>query len=206
MVATDEMRDRLERRGFERIARWSRGVDAELFQPAPRDASLTGRPIFLYVGRVAVEKSIARFLELDLPGTKWIVGDGPARTSLQARFPSAVFHGTKQGRDLAWYYQQADAFVFPSRTDTFGLVLIEAMGCGTPIAAYPVTGPIDVVRNSAVGVLSHDLRDAALKALSLDRVVVRDYALRFSWATATHQFVDHLHVRNAGGNTAPAAA
>jgi glycosyltransferase involved in cell wall biosynthesis len=185
------MRRRLEQRGFTNLATWSRGVDTQLFAPAPRER-LPRRPIFLYAGRVAVEKSIDDFLKLDLPGSKWVVGDGPARASLQERFPEAVFHGVKHGKELAYYYQQADAFVFPSRTDTFGLVLIEAMACGTPVAAYPVTGPIDVIRDPSVGVLSEDLRTAALAALQLDRAAVRRYAEQFSWSAATRQFVGNL--------------
>jgi glycosyltransferase involved in cell wall biosynthesis len=195
MVATQEIHDRLARRGFRRLARWTRGVDTDLFRPAPRDPRVTRRPIFAYVGRVAVEKGIERFLALDLPGTKWVVGDGPARRGLEARFPDAVFYGMKQGEELAYYYQQADVFVFPSRTDTFGLVLIEAMACGTPVAAYPVTGPIDVIRSSAAGILSGDLRAAALEALKLDRSAVHEYAQRFSWRAATEQFVANLSVR-----------
>jgi len=171
-------------------------VDTRLFAPAPRDDALPGRPIFLYAGRVAVEKSIERFLELDLPGTKWVVGDGPARAGLQARFPAVTFHGMRHGADLVRFYQQADAFVFPSRTDTFGLVLIEAMACGTPVAAHPVTGPVDVVRDAAAGVLADDLRAAALRALTLDRAAVHGYAQRYSWATATRQFVDNLCPRS----------
>jgi glycosyltransferase involved in cell wall biosynthesis len=191
LVATAAMGRRLEQWGFTNLATWTRGVDTGLFAPAPRE-KLTRRPIFLYAGRVAVEKSIEEFLKLDLPGSKWVVGDGPARASLETRFPDAVFHGVKHNKDLAYYYQQADAFVFPSRTDTFGLVLIEAMACGTPVAAYPVTGPIDVVRDPNVGVLSHDLRAAALAALALDRGVVRRYAEQYSWAAATRQFVANL--------------
>jgi glycosyltransferase involved in cell wall biosynthesis len=191
LVATAAMRRRLEQRGFTNLATWTRGVDTELFAPAPRE-KLPRRPIFLYAGRIAVEKSIDDFLRLDLPGSKWVVGDGPARAALQERFPEAVFHGMKRGRDLAYYYQQADVFVFPSRTDTFGLVLVEAMACGTPVAAYPVTGPIDVVRDPAAGVLSQDLRAAALAALSLDRAKVRRHAEQYSWATATADFVANL--------------
>jgi len=191
LVPTPEIHRRLSQRGFRNLAHWSRGVDTELFAPADR-LPLPGRPIFLYAGRVAVEKSIERFLELDLPGTKWVVGDGPARAGLQRRFPGAVFHGMKHGSELAHYYQQADAFVFPSRTDTFGLVLIEAMACGTPVAAYPVTGPVDVVRDPSAGVLADDLRGAALAALELDRGAVRRYALRYSWVAATRQFLGNL--------------
>ncbi len=196
MVATDDMEARLARRGFAHLARWTRGFDARLFAPALRDEAVRDRPVFLYAGRVAVEKSIEDFLALDLPGTKWVVGDGPARASLQARFPAATFHGMRHGADLARFYQQADVFVFPSRTDTFGLVLIEAMACGTPVAAYPVTGPVDVVRDPAAGVLADDLRAAALDALALDRSEVHRYAQRYSWATATRQFVDNLRPRS----------
>jgi 1,2-diacylglycerol 3-alpha-glucosyltransferase/glucuronosyltransferase len=191
LVATAAMRRRLEQRGFTNLSTWTRGVDMQLFAPAPRE-NLPRRPIFLYAGRVAVEKSIEDFLKLDLPGSKWVVGDGPARAGLQERFPEAVFHGMKHGKELAYYYQQADVFVFPSRTDTFGLVLIEAMACGTPVAAYPVTGPIDVIRDPSVGLLSDDLRTAALAALQLDRTLVRRYAEQFSWSAATRQFVANL--------------
>ena len=192
MVPTPEIHRRLTARGFTNLAYWSRGVDTELFVPARRDALPERRPIYLYAGRVAVEKNIEAFLELDLPGTKWVVGDGPARAGLEAQFPGAVFHGMQHGKALAHYYQQADVFVFPSRTDTFGLVMIEAMACGTPVAAYPVTGPIDVIRDPAAGVLSVDLRAAARAALDLDRDAVRRNALKFSWAAATQQFVANL--------------
>ncbi len=150
MVPTAEMVRRLKERGFANLAFWSRGVDPDVFAPAERLA-LPGRPIFLYAGRVAIEKSIGDFLELDLPGTKWVVGDGPARAGLEDKYPQdRVSWGEARGR-LTYYYQQADAFVFPSRTDTFGLVLVEAMACGTPVAAYPVSGPIDVVREPSIG-------------------------------------------------------
>jgi len=171
---------------------WSRGVDLELFQPAPdRFGDLT-RPVFLYVGRVAVEKNIGAFLALDLPGTKVVVGDGPQRSELERRYPEAVFVGSKSGRELASYYQRADVFVFPSRTDTFGLVLIEAMACGTPVAAYPVRGPIDVVTDPTAGVLDDDLGAAAMKALALDRERVQRFGARFTWEASTRQFVASL--------------
>ena len=192
LVPTPAIHRRLTARGFTNLAYWSRGVDLSVFAPAEREARASERPIFLYAGRVAIEKSLEDYLRLDLPGTKWVVGDGPARASLEARFPQAIFHGMKYGRELAYFYQQADAFVFPSRTDTFGLVLVEAMACGTPVAAYPVTGPIDVIRDPAVGTLSEDLRGAALSALTLDRGAVRDYAQQYSWATATRQFLEQL--------------
>jgi glycosyltransferase involved in cell wall biosynthesis len=191
MVPTPAIHRRLAERGFTNLAYWSRGVDQTLFAPRQREPR-TDRPIFLYVGRVAVEKSIEDFLRLELPGPKWVVGDGPARASLEARFPDAVFHGAKYGEELADRYRQADVMVFPSRTDTFGLVLIEAMACGTPVAAYPVTGPIDVIRDRAAGVLDEDLRAAAIAALTLDRTAVRRYALQYSWAAATRQFIENL--------------
>lgn len=193
MVATPDLRRRLVERGFANLAMWSRGVDTELFKPGPRQSPEVKRPIFLYVGRVAVEKNIEAFLCLDLPGTKWVVGDGPARQELARRFPQAVFFGMKTGEELAWYYRQADVFVFPSRTDTFGLVLLEAMASGTPVAAYPVTGPIDVVRHGTSGILDPDLKSAALAALEVSREATRAYAENASWARATAQFVANLH-------------
>ena len=198
MVATPDLRRRLAERGFANLAIWSRGVDTELFHSGERAPLEVRRPIFLYAGRVAVEKNIEAFLELDLPGTTWVVGDGPARAELERRYPKTCFFGMKTGEDLAWYYRQADAFVFPSRTDTFGLVMLEAMTCGTPVAAYPVTGPIDVVQPGVSGVLDADLRTAALAALRLPRDAVRTHALGASWARATAQFLDNLqpvHVR-----------
>ena len=198
MVATPDIERRLAARGFTNLVRWSRGVDMQLFRPGERGAANVERPIFLYVGRVAVEKNIESFLALPLPGTKWIVGDGPARAELQQRYDDATFFGMKSGEALAWYYRQADVFVFPSRTDTFGLVLLEAMASGTPVAAYPVTGPIDVVRARVSGILDDDLRAAALSALDLPRDAVRGHALNYSWARATAQFLDNLHPVHAG--------
>ena len=193
MVGTPDIRDRLAARGFTNLAMWSRGVDTDLFRPGERCEFPGERPIFLYVGRVAVEKNLAAFLSLPLPGTKWVVGDGPARAELERRFPAAKFFGMKTGEELAWHYRQADAFVFPSRTDTFGLVLIEAMASGTPVAAFPVSGPIDVVQDRQAGVLSDDLAEAALAALRLDRGAVRRYGQTFSWIAATRQFEANLH-------------
>lgn len=199
MVATPELQRRLAARGFTNLGMWSRGVDTGLFRPEPRARLEVPRPVFAYVGRVAVEKNIEAFLGLDLPGTKWVVGDGPARAGLQSRFGDATFFGMKTGEDLAWYYRNADVFVFPSRTDTFGLVLLEAMASGTPVAAFPVTGPIDVVRHGVSGVLSNDLRAAALGALDLSRDAVRAHALGSSWARATAQFVANLQPCNGRG-------
>ncbi len=199
MVATPDIRRRLNARGFANLAMWSRGVDTELFHAGDHVALDDARPIFLYTGRVAVEKNIEAFLALDLPGTKWVVGDGPARAALERRFPAARFFGMKSGAELAWFYRQANAFVFPSRTDTFGLVMLEAMASGTPVAAYPVTGPIDVVNPGITGVLDTDLRAAALAALKLPRDVVRAQALASSWAGATAQFLANLRPVHARG-------
>ncbi|MBS0320808.1 MAG: glycosyltransferase family 1 protein [Proteobacteria bacterium] len=192
MVATSAVERTLAARGFGRLARWTRGVDVERFTPGPR-APRAGRvPIFLYAGRVAVEKRIEDFLALDLPGERWVVGDGPARARLQARFPDARFFGMQHGDALVDFYRRADVFVFPSQTDTFGLVMLEALACGTPVAALPVTGPVDVIRDARVGVLDHDLRAAALAALALDRDDCRRYACARSWVEATQQFVANL--------------
>lgn len=193
MVATPALRERLAARGFGRLAPWSRGVDTNVFRPAVHPRQDLRRPVFLYVGRLAVEKNLDAFLGLDLPGTKWVVGDGPARSALAQRHPGAVFFGARSGESLAWYYRQADVFVFPSRTDTFGLVLLEAMASGTPVAAFPVTGPIDVVAPGRSGVLHDDLGHAALAALELSRRTVREHALHASWARATEEFVRNLH-------------
>ena len=192
LVATPVIRELLEARGFANVVDWGRGVDGELFHPVAERFREYPRPVFVYVGRVAVEKNLPAFLSLDLPGTKIVVGDGPQRKELEAHFPDAIFVGAKAGAELASYYQRADVFVFPSRTDTFGLVLVEAMACGTPVAAFPVRGPIDVVKDAEAGVLDNDLGAAALAALGLDRNKVQRYAERFSWETATRQFVSSL--------------
>ncbi|HEX4779937.1 MAG TPA: glycosyltransferase family 1 protein [Usitatibacter sp.] len=206
LVATPAIRAMLEQRGFRNIVHWSRGVDTELFTPGGERFTELPRPVFLFVGRVAVEKNIPGFLGLDLPGTKVVVGDGPQRKSLEARYPDAVFAGAKRGTELASYFRRADVFVFPSRTDTFGLVLVEAMACGTPVAAFPVRGPIDVVTDPAAGVLDEDLGAAALAALRLDRWKVARFSERYSWEHCTRQFVSHLvPARRAEASLAQAA-
>jgi glycosyltransferase involved in cell wall biosynthesis len=192
LVATPSMRDALARRGFRNLALWSRGVDTELFRPRDDSSLDWPRPVWLYFGRVAVEKGIEDFLALDLPGTKVIVGDGPATDGLRRKYPGTVFTGYRFGNELARHVAAADVFVFPSRTDTFGLVLLEAMACGVPVAAYPVTGPIDVVEHGVTGVLDEDLQAAALAALNLDRRACREHALRCTWEAATRQFVAAL--------------
>ncbi|WP_404402678.1 glycosyltransferase family 4 protein [Pelagibacterium halotolerans] len=194
LVPTRTMADRLAARGIANTVIWSRGVDAQLFNPDKRtDLGLKG-PVFLYVGRVAVEKSVEDFLALDLPGTKVVVGDGPSRSRLERDYPGAVFTGHLQGTELATYFASADVFVFPSRTDTFGLVLLEALASGTPVAAYPVPGPLDVVGDSGLGVLDTDLRRAALDALAIDRDACRDYASGFSWEESSAQFLAQMPV------------
>lgn len=192
LASTATIRRLLEERGFANVAEWSRGVDLDLFHPVPARFEEFERPVFTYVGRLAVEKDLPAFLRLDLPGTKLVVGDGPERARLERRFPRAVFAGARSGADLASYYQRSDVFVFPSRTDTFGLVLLEAMACGTPVAAFPVRGPIDVVKDPSAGILDENLREAALAALLLDRSDVRRYAERYSWPHCTRQFESRL--------------
>ena len=195
MVATPSMQRLLESRGFSNVVRWSRGVDVELFRPRAADSFDLPRPVSVFVGRVAVEKSVEDFLRLDLPGTKVVIGDGPARAELEQSYPRVVFTGYKYGEDLATHVAAADVFVFPSRTDTFGLVLLEAMACAVPVAAYPVTGPIDVVRDGITGILSEDLRAATLRALDLDRRACRAHALEYTWERATDQFLVNLAPR-----------
>lgn len=192
MVPTDTVKRDLEQWGFRRVVLWSRGVDTEMFRPGDRAGLDDPRPIFLYVGRVAVEKDVEAFLALDLPGTKWVVGEGPQLAELRAQYPDARYGGILPQPELAKFYDAADVFVFPSRTDTFGLVLLEAMACGLPVAALPVTGPVDVLGGSAGAALDQDLRAACLKALTLSREAARAHALGFSWAACTRQFVGHL--------------
>lgn len=192
MVATASMQRQLQQRGFDNLVRWSRGVDVNLFKPSPAPHLELPRPIALYLGRVSVEKNIEAFLALDLPGSKVVVGDGPARAALQRQYPQTHFLGYRFGEELAGILASADVFVFPSRTDTFGLVLLEAMACGVPVAAYPVTGPIDVVRQGVTGVLDEDLQAATLAALTLDRRDCRAQALENTWEMATRQFLSHL--------------
>lgn len=191
MVATPAVRSALEGRGFTNIVSWSRGVDTGLFRPGASIWTFAA-PVFLYVGRLAVEKNIAAFLSLRLPGTKVVVGDGPQRAALERAFPQAVFLGAKRGAELAACFRSADVFVFPSRTDTFGLVLLEAVASGTPVAAFPVRGPIDVITDPAAGVLGEDLGVAAMAALRLDRGAVRKFAEGFSWEQCTRQFARNL--------------
>ncbi len=190
-VAAPSVAAELKARGFERLMRWSRGVDTELFRP--RNVRLFGeKPVFLYVGRIAVEKNVKAFLDLDLPGRKVLVGGGPQASELERLYPDALFTGPKHGEDLAEAYASADVFVFPSLTDTFGLVLLEALASGVPVAAYPASGPRDVLTDPRVGVLSSDLREAALRALDLDRDAARAHALLYSWENSARQFIENM--------------
>jgi len=192
MVSTPALERELAGRGFKRLMRWSRGVDAALFRPrAERIFDVPG-PIFLYVGRVAVEKNIEAFLDLDLPGSKVVVGGGPALDMLRIRYPGVLFAGVKSGEDLAKAYASADVFVFPSLTDTFGIVLLEAMASGLPVAAFPVTGPIDVIGGTRAGVLDRDLAKAAIACLSLRAEDCRAEAMHYSWEASARQFIGNV--------------
>lgn len=200
MVATPSIQQDLANRGFGNIKTWSRGVDLARFnnpklgnEAAHHSKGEYREPVFLYAGRVAVEKNIEAFLKLDLPGQKWVAGDGPQRTQLQAKYPDAKWLGMLNQEALAKVYSQADVFVFPSLTDTFGLVMLEAMACGLPVAAFPVAGPKDVILDPAVGVLSEDLRKACVSALALNKHDAHQYALGYSWRACSQQFVGNLN-------------
>ena len=192
MVATPSLKRELCERGFTNLRSWTRGVDTDLFTPDnPAQLGLP-KPVFMTVGRVAVEKNLEAFLSLDLPGSKVVIGDGPLKTKLERKFPNAVFLGERTGKDLAAHVAAADVFVFPSLTDTFGVVQLEALACGTPVAAFPVTGPLDVIADHPIGALDHDLRAAALRALTMSRAACRDFALAHSWESCARQFLGHL--------------
>ena len=192
MAATPALAGELRGRGFRNVVLWPRGVDAQLFHPrAGADLGLP-RPVFLSVGRVAVEKNLEAFLELDLPGTKVVVGDGPARAALERDYPHAVFLGSRQGEALAQAYAAADVFVFPSKTDTFGLVLLEALASGVPVAAFPVTGPRDVIGDAPVGALRDDLREACLAALKLSPQDCLSFAASQTWEASAQAFINNI--------------
>jgi len=192
MVSTTLLREELSQRGFERLTVNPLGVDTDLFRPRPEAAPFSryARPIFLYVGRVAVEKNVAGFLSLDLPGTKVVVGTGPALSDLEAAYPRAVFLGLKTAEGLAELYADADAFVFPSRTDTFGLVLLEALASGLPVAAYPGPGSLEIIGTTGAGIVDTDLRQAALSALTIPRERCRARASAFSWCKSARRFLE----------------
>jgi glycosyltransferase involved in cell wall biosynthesis len=194
LVATKSIADDLRARGFNNLVPWTRGVDHSLFRPRPDDrlAEEMGwkRPIFMNVGRVSVEKNMEAFLDLKLPGTMVVVGDGPQRVQLERKYPHVVFTGAKFGEPLARHYAAADVFVFPSLTDTFGNVLLEALACGTPVAAFPVPGPLDVIGNTGAGVLDTDLGKACLAALEIPRSQAFDHAALFTWEECVRVFIE----------------
>jgi glycosyltransferase involved in cell wall biosynthesis len=192
MVPTESQRQELMKWGFSNVVIWSRGVDIDLFKPREKNYLADERPISMFTGRVAVEKNIEAFLSLDIPGTKYVVGDGPDREALSARYPEVRFVGYKFGEELAQHMAAADVFVFPSRTDTFGIVMLDAMACGVPVAAYPVTGPVDVIKNGVNGILDEDLGNAVTRALKLSPEDARKFAEAHSWMAATKQFFSHL--------------
>lgn len=205
MVATPALDTELQSRGFTNTVPWTRGVDTEMFTPRPDGTGLRKAPVFIYVGRVAVEKNIEAFLELALPGTKVVVGDGPARKDLERRYPETQFAGYRTGTELARSISGADVLVFPSLTDTFGVVMLEAMACGVPVAAYPVTGPINVVTSGINGWLDADLGTAARKALAVSPESCRKSALSYSWEASTGQFLNNLAIEDQPLNYAAAA-
>jgi glycosyltransferase involved in cell wall biosynthesis len=192
MVSTASVRLELASHGFRNLATWRRGVDTGLFKPYAKDFLALPRPIAAYVGRVAVEKNIDAFLKMDWTGSKIVVGDGPERARLAKQYPNAIFMGYRFGEDLARHLAAADVMVFPSRTDTFGLVNLEAMACGVPVAAYPVTGPIDVIEDGVTGCLDPDLAAAARRALSVDPNACREHALKSGWDVCSREFENNL--------------
>lgn len=196
MAATPTLAGELSVRRFRNVKLWPRGVDATLFRPRTGATLNLPRPIFLTVGRVAVEKNLDAFLSLDLPGTKVVVGDGPARAALARQYPEAVFLGARHGEALAEIYAAADVFAFPSLTDTFGLVLLEALASGVPVAAFPADAPRDVIGDAPVGVLDADLRRACLGALDISRAAARGFALRMTWTDSARLFLAHIREGN----------
>jgi glycosyltransferase involved in cell wall biosynthesis len=211
MVSTPGMQAELSDRGFRNLTRWRRGVDTELFRPRSKDFLSLPRPIAACVGRVAVEKNVVAFLRMPWKGSKIVIGDGPERARLQSQYPDAVYVGFRFGEDLAAHLAAADVLVFPSRTDTFGLVNLEAMACGVPVAAYPVTGPIDVISDGVTGALDEDLARAAERALRIDPNTCREHALGWGWDGCTREFESHLapwraSAEGAAAQCAPPAA
>ena len=208
LVPTRQVGKELNNNGLNNIVVWSRGVDTELFKPdypVPDGIKDLPKPIFVYAGRVAIEKNIEAFLKLDLPGTKLVIGDGPPKESLEKQYPDATFVGYKFGEELAAHYAAGDVFVFPSKTDTFGVVMLEANASGLPVAAYPVTGPIDVVQQGQTGYVYKDLQQAALDALELDKKPCIAFANRNSWARCARTVMQHLALRNGATAKPPQA-
>lgn len=195
LVTSPSMKKELQANGFKNVEVWGRGVNTTLFHPSKRDGAIVNKyesPKMLYVGRVSIEKNLEAFFKVDTPGTKIVVGDGPLLEQYKRDYPDIIFVGAKVGEDLARYYASADVFVFPSKTDTFGIVMLEALASGTPIAAYPVTGPIDVVTNSMDGFLNDDIQKAITEALKCDRITIRQRSLKYKWSECAKVFVDNL--------------
>ena len=191
MISTPSLMAELSERGFKNLGMWTRGVDTELFRPERAIDLGLPRPIFVCVGRIAVEKNLEAFLSLDLPGSKIVIGQGPQEAELRRRFPDAKFLGLLDEKVLPAYLAGSDVFVFPSKTDTFGVVQLEALACGVPVAAYPVTGPRDVIGADPVGVLDENLRAACMGALHVSRKSCREFALTRSWEASARQFIGH---------------
>src|ERR1700726_2354247 len=204
MVATASLRQELSAKGFKKLGFWTRGVDTELFRPDdPAELDLP-RPIFLTMGRVAGEKNLEALLALNLPGSKVVIGDGPQRAALARLYPKVRFLGEKTGRDLPAHLAAADVFVFPSLTDTFGVVQLEALACGTPVAAFPVTGPKDVIADHPIGAIDNDLRSACLRALGISRATCRRFALERSWENSAREFIGNLSALQPSRSLRPA--
>jgi glycosyltransferase involved in cell wall biosynthesis len=198
LVPTESMKKELDAKGFKNVKAWTRGVDTSLFNPAKSmiySDILPEAPVWLNVGRVSVEKNLEVFFELDVEGTKICVGDGPSLEKYKKKYPDVMFVGAKVGNELAAYYAIADVFIFPSKTDTFGVVMLEAMASGVPVAAYPVTGPIDLIENGVTGYLDDNLTLAANKCLSLDKQYIINEALKHKWSDVAKEFVDSLVVK-----------
>ncbi len=204
MVATSSLRQELGARGFRKLGTWTRGVDTDLFRPDDPATLDLPKPIFMTMGRVAVEKNLEAFLALDLPGSKVVIGDGPQKALLERKYPKVRFLGEKTGQDLTSHLAAADVFVFPSLTDTFGVVQLEALACGTPVAAFPVTGPLDVIADHPVGALDTDLRSACLRALGISRQSCRSFALERSWENSARQFIGNLSALQPSRSLRPA--
>jgi glycosyltransferase involved in cell wall biosynthesis len=193
LVPTVSQQQRLQKRGFKNVVVWGRGVDTEIFTPNEPVTVESAKPLFVNMGRVAVEKNIEAFLELDLPGSKMVIGDGPDRAALEAKYPKVKFVGAKFGKELASWVAAADVFVFPSKTDTFGLVILEAMACGVPVAAYPVTGPMDIIEEGVTGCLDKNLQQAALAALAVDAEQCVNFSRNNSWQACSRAFEGYMH-------------
>jgi glycosyltransferase involved in cell wall biosynthesis len=204
MIATASLRQELAAKGFKKLGFWTRGVDTDLFRPDDVAELDLPRPIFMTMGRVAVEKNLEAFLALDLPGSKVVIGDGPQKAELARRYPKVRFLGEKTGQDLTSHLAAADVFVFPSLTDTFGVVQLEALACGTPVAAFPVTGPLDVIADHPVGALDTDLRSACIRALSMSREACRSFALERSWENSAREFIGNLSALQPSRSLRPA--